>query len=221
VTYQKWYSTVKTISFVDTFLTIVLPFFLISTINISISFKLMQFTNCVYRRMKASSDKSSSSASRSDGLRINGRRNSSNVGMNRMTGGYNTAKSSISEVATICPPNSDSLPQNECNVLFFGEQPAQLRRSKSYSRTTRVLVLISVTYMVLNSLMAYSKLRHLFYPILDSATLDNSDSIDLNGELIDRIACYLYYLNFSINFFLYVLNKSKFRDILFELFKKK
>lgn len=215
MTYQKWYSTVKTISFVDTFLTIVLPFFLISTINISISFKLMQFTNCVYRRMKAPSDKSSSSASRSEGLRINRRRNSSNVGMNRMTGGFNTAKSSISEVG-ICPPNSDSSPQNECNVLFFGEQPAQLRRSKTYSRTTRVLVLISVTYIVLNSLMAYSKLRHLFYPILDY-----SDSIDLNGELIDRIACYLYYLNFSINFFLYVLNKSKFRDILFELFKKK
>ena len=34
-------------------------------------------------------------------------------------------------------------------------------------------------------------------------------------EIIERFSCYVYYLNFSLNFFLYTLNSSKFKKILF------
>jgi hypothetical protein len=40
-------------------------------------------------------------------------------------------------------------------------------------------------------------------------------------EIIERITCYLYYLNFSLNFFLYNLNGSQFRAQLLSLFGKK
>jgi len=40
-------------------------------------------------------------------------------------------------------------------------------------------------------------------------------------EIIERITCYLYYLNFSLNFFLYNLNGSQFRAQLLGLFRKK
>ena len=175
--------------------------------------------------MQPSSSDKSSSSTRAEGLKMdNSRRGTSTSN--------NTAKSSTSELA-IAPlytaPCSDSSTQHQCQLLFFRESVQLKRRSKSYSRTTRVLILISITYIVLNSLMAYSKLRLLFYPSSETngLTFENSaenypinESSDLNDELIDRIAFYLYYLNFSINFFLYVLNKSKFRDIFCEIFKK-
>lgn len=103
------------------------------------------------------------------------------------------------------------------------------QRCKSYSRTTRILIIISITYFILNSLMAYTKLRHLFEAYKEApkdetlghqqhSTISNYSDDLLNNELLERVSCYLYYLNFSINFFLYVLNKSTFRDILFGLF---
>ena len=96
------------------------------------------------------------------------------------------------------------------------------KRFKSYSRTTRMLIIISATYIMLNALMAYLKLRHLFEPYFIS---DDQHHVEerkrLNNELLERASCYLYYLNFSINFFLYVLNKSTFTDILFDLFKRR
>lgn len=90
------------------------------------------------------------------------------------------------------------------------------QRINSYSRTTRILILISISYFVLNALMVYSKLKHFFAPD------DESQSANpYREEIIERLSCYLYYMNFSINFFLYVLNRSTFREILLNLFKKK
>ena len=76
--------------------------------------------------------------------------------------------------------------------------------------------------------MAYSKLRHLFDEIThyssdeddEHLTAQEKRSKRLTNELLERISCYLYYLNFSINFFLYVLNKSTFRDILIGIFRR-
>lgn len=92
------------------------------------------------------------------------------------------------------------------------------QRINSYSRTTRILILISISYFVLNAPMVYSKLKHFF------ASDDEGQSVHVNPyreEIIERLSCYLYYMNFSINFFLYVLNRSTFREILLNLFKKK
>ena len=68
--------------------------------------------------------------------------------------------------------------------------------------------------------MAYSKLDYFFQE--DNMIHNDYDdqhqpdsAASLNDELIERLSCYLYYLNFSINFFLYVLNRSRFREILF------
>lgn len=140
----------------------------------------------------------------------------------------------------------------------------QLKRLKNYSKTTRTLIIISVTYILLNTLMAISKLKYLidFNLIYDNTTttsvehnststhltnvyshilfhnstlssntsdalndlVDNNElkfisESELNTQLIERISNYLYSLNYSINFFLYVFTSSEFRKKMLKLFR--
>lgn len=129
----------------------------------------------------------------------------------------------------------------------------ELRRIKIYSKTTRMLLLISTSFLLLNTPIAYSKVRYYFnnsfqlnffeaahYAHLNSnlnftrlIPLDknitplteqsNNENLEANlfDELIERVSCYIYYFNFSFNFFLYVLNGSKFRKTFFEIVLKK
>lgn len=125
----------------------------------------------------------------------------------------------------------------------------ELKRAKMYSKTTRMLIIISITFLFLNSLMAFSKIRAVLLSLNSSSSLDQMQSStivqmnenyttilnstqmynttkeesserNLNDELIERISCYFYYLNFSLNFFLYVINGSQFREILLKFTKK-
>lgn len=119
-------------------------------------------------------------------------------------------------------------PSPKIILLVASSSPLNRQRSEKYSRTTRILLIISLTYILLNTLMAYSKLRHLFDEITHYSSDDDDEHLTaqekrsklLNNEILERISCYLYYLNFSINFFLYVLNKSTFRDILIGIFRR-
>lgn len=113
----------------------------------------------------------------------------------------------------------------------------EIKRSKLYSRSTRNLLIISVCYILLNTVMVYSKLKYLFqtnyegyyekYTIQNNSTLtlasettaNRPELIDKNVNLTDIIASYLYYLNFSINFFLYVFSSAEFKDNILRMFK--
>lgn len=125
----------------------------------------------------------------------------------------------------------------------------EIKRHKKYSKTTRTLVIITFSYFLLNSLMAISKLRYIFAidyaadvhinhtknsttSILsqETNTITNisafaiKDEIsyyehEINTDLIERLAGYLYYLNYSINFFLYVFSGSEFRKAVLSFFK--
>ena len=55
------------------------------------------------------------------------------------------------------------------------------------------------------------------------STVENQmDSIEIgiSEELLERLTCYVYYFQFSINFFLYSLSGPKFRKILFKFLNK-
>ena len=108
------------------------------------------------------------------------------------------------------------------------------RRIKKISKITKILFTISSTFLVLNLPITviklwsffknYDQYNHLSSPVKKS--LRNQDSIDdssptFNEDIIEKISRYLYYLNFSINFFLYTLNESKFSNRLINLFKIK
>lgn len=117
----------------------------------------------------------------------------------------------------------------------------QLRRIKIYSKTNRTLFLLSITYIILNMPITFSKLKTFLMsdPIQNDENLDaigirNSSSpaendefdylalsaTDFNNEIFQRIATNLYYLNFSINFFLY-LNGFEFRNMFLDYIKRK
>lgn len=124
------------------------------------------------------------------------------------------------------------------NVL---QRSAKRKRAKRVSRTTSTLLLISTIYILLNSLMVYTKIKNYFQsepdtldqPHSNKTTIEWFNSTYARSEqthqfvrartytismLIERIAFYLYYLNYSINFFLYVLNGSELRKILKSFF---
>lgn len=309
-------------------LTILIPFFVILVVNVSISLKLMQFSKLLYLRMRPTHRASHelcrlhgrqyggiaarpASPSRSNASSITGKgipAANNNMLQNplhhhhhphhhmvlRTSPSYKLSPqqlgSTTSELVMGTAANSIGSSSQITNMytLLSATYSTRLKRSKSYSRTTRILILISLTYILLNSLMVYSKLRQLFIdenysassPVVESSfssttlsplpttlmprtssrsssqlaelvfpaadllvatpTIQTStaaknrtsrrlegnhdehlpDPIDYSDELIERISCYLYYLNFSINFFLYVLNKSKFRDIFLNIFKR-
>jgi hypothetical protein len=120
-------------------------------------------------------------------------------------------------------------------------------RMKRYSKTTTVLFTISTTFLILNCPIAILKLWYIIKNIhkenaLEALKKNSNRSSDenfrkFNGtsnanttdhfitspfeELAERISCYLYYLNFSLNFFLYNLNGSKFRKAILAMFLKK
>ena len=62
------------------------------------------------------------------------------------------------------------------------------------------------TYEFLNSTMMKSYLNKI-----------NSNEFE---EIFERLSCYVYYFNFSLNFFLYTYNKAKFRQTFLDSLKK-
>lgn len=113
----------------------------------------------------------------------------------------------------------------------------KLKRRKSYTRTTRVLVLISTSFLILHTPMALCKFITYFEDNAESLVNDLkiqktrnqtsnqsfSDEIlkSNSRETLERISYYIYYLNFALNFFLYSFNKSNFRKVIKRLMLRK
>ena len=188
----NYYLTEKTSVIIDTLLTVLIPFIIIIFINALISFKLM--TNLIIRKK-------------------NLRRGS-------------TMK----------------LKLKRRNATFRGlsvKNKSFLKRKSTYSRTSRVLICIPIVFILLNTPMALVKLYFVYNNlrifslneqssdnhhinnnsnIFVSISINSTDLVDyeentiLVEQIICRLASYLYYLNFCINFFLYTLNISRFKQ---------
>lgn len=153
---------------------------------------------------------------------------------------------SYPELSSFNEKNEDQIPaQKKTNFIFFRKfsaltsllrRSAELKRAKMYSKTTRMLIIISITFILLNSPMAISRIHSVFISSIEShpnRTLTNNRSNEtvnlsqgytikeLNHHLLQRMSGYFYYLNFSVNFFLYVLNGSQFREMLLKFTQRK
>lgn len=124
------------------------------------------------------------------------------------------------------------------NQLEIISQPFMSKRKKTYSKTTRTLMLVSSVFLALHLPIAICKIiYYISEPIVHhydnfEARLQNPSNgtnqtisvknIHTNNleEVIERITCYIYYFNFSLNFFLYTFNKSNFKKVLFSAFRK-
>jgi hypothetical protein len=90
----------------------------------------------------------------------------------------------------------------------------RLRRSKYHRRITRMLLIISTAFLLLNTPMHLLKIYYFFF-----STDDNYDENNSIESAIEMLTFYLFYTNFSINFFLYSLCGKNFRSSLMDLIK--
>ncbi|CAF1340028.1 unnamed protein product [Adineta steineri] len=90
----------------------------------------------------------------------------------------------------------------------------RLRRSKYHRRITKMLLIISTTFLLLNTPMHLLKIYYFFFSNDD--TYDEKNSTE---SIIEMLTFYLFYTNFSINFFLYSLCGKNFRSSLMDLIK--
>lgn len=90
----------------------------------------------------------------------------------------------------------------------------RLRRSKYHRRITKMLLIISTTFLLLNTPMHLMKVYYFFF-----SNDDTSDDKSSYESMIEMLTFYLFYTNFSINFFLYSLCGKNFRACLTELIR--
>ena len=114
--------------------------------------------------------------------------------------------------------------------IFERRKSKQVRK---IPKITKILFCISSTFLILNFPIALLKIWNFYnsyenhqYSISmtkkDLVHESNEESSQtLYEEIIERIAFYLYYLNFSINFFLFTINESKFSERLWSFFRRK
>jgi hypothetical protein len=258
VTLDDWFLQVKVLVLVDIVQTMIVPFIIISIINALIMFKLM------------------------NSFKFNTRSNNRFKGSNIKNRSLQTFE--VSEI--------------EIYNSTLNEQTKQILKRQSYSinntrhnkpstnkETTKTLVIIASTFLILNFPIAGTKTFYFFKSsststefigaellfqenknietnfsymndllnwsfaslslssenitnLIEISTdkLSNSNDSFINKtsfiealnnqvifnqkkELLERIASLIYYINFSINFFLYTFKTKKFREIFFHLFK--
>jgi hypothetical protein len=201
VTLEKWFDVEKRVLLIDYLLTLVFPLFIIATMNIFISSRLIQLS----RNMRRSHQRSSivslriseSATARSPSILIGRRANL----LRLISNGKKKSSRDISAIVNL-------------------PQPQKERRFKKYIKSTRMLFIISITYLILNTPIAICKIRYSLqsFNSLFSAenslvsiavkNVSNSSSIESNylEEIFERFSCYIYYMNFTLNFVFYLLS---------------
>jgi len=206
----------------DTGLSMVLPFVIISTFNLLIVVKLHKANSFFEYHIN---QKGSFCTFQTEDLRlskIKKRRNFEST----VTFNPNLTEQESVSLRRNSPFRSTSLTQN---LLQSGKSSLQTSRfsveTKKFSnelilcsfqskkkfnlsRTTSVLVLISTSFLALNLPMALCKLWYFAYP-------SHNQKSELIEEIVERISCYFYYLNFCVNFFFYNFHTSKLRKVLY------
>lgn len=103
-------------------------------------------------------------------------------------------------------------------ITHILRKSVQLKRFKTYSKTTRMLLTVSSVFLLLNCPIAFSKIRYYYKDAISTDDFDFNSNFNietsLNEEIIERLTCYIYYINFSFNFVIYSLNGAKFRSTL-------
>jgi len=131
--------------------------------------------------------------------------------------------------------------QNINNIVFRKNINPKIRSRniRRCNEVTKTLMLISFVFLLLHFPLALNKCWYFINSDFRMETNSETELINENQskykqngtktinqnrnqnfelreyeEIFERITCYIFYLNFSINFFLYTFNKSKFRHII-------
>jgi hypothetical protein len=198
VVLEKWFTTIEWFMLVDIAFSIFLPFVVILITNLMISVKLMQKSRSISRYHSTASSRTAPPVA------INGE------------------VIDLRRASLVTQHDVSLMEQASANVRKFSQflygannTIVQLldRKQKSYMRTTRLLLLISTTFLILNTPLVISKVRYFYLNSL-SASSETSDSAHLssvNEKIFERVSCDLFYLNFAVNFLLYTFNRATWR----------
>jgi hypothetical protein len=193
VTLKEWFIRAQKFSLADMFLTIFMPICLIFALNISIMLKLKRrFCTNALDTLQISQPKEMSFFTVAEDER------------------------SFKRLNQISFSESVSSKFRKTSVLMPHGTLRRTTRIFNVTDTSKMLLIISNVFLLLNIPIASCKLWFYFKP---SKSFRNE--LTTSEEILERITCYIYYLNFSLNFFFYSCFGSKFRAELlkFSFFK--
>lgn len=189
---QEYFSFIIKMNHIDTFITFIVPFLSISYMNVRIMYKITR----LYRRQRPRSDYHGSfqnMASMED--------SESNLQKSRKSGEMIGESSPISHNGVQTAPGRSSPPRN--SLRFTGPD----RRHSHQLKITRLLLVVSTTFLVLN--LPSHAIRLLAYGVVSNKLV-----------LWQEFCQLLYYINFSINIFLYSVCGKSFRQAFWKSFSK-
>lgn len=206
---------------IDILITTILPFFLITIINILIAYKLKTETKKAKKCKKQ--------------IRLSKNESKNYQSFMKRDKFEDKPKKSVKFNDSLLISYKKETKQVSINF----QRESRIKRTKVYSEATKCLFLISFVFLFLHCPLALNKINYFLnenlIPSKTSLDFDYFDQMSPNStqyhdsteletsekeEIFERIACYIFYLNFSLNFFLYTYNKSKFRNIILRWFKK-
>ncbi len=222
---ENWSGVFEVLNFVDTIQTMVIPFIIISMSNVLIGYRLMR---------------------ESKQLKYHG---SFRVVLYRLIP-FNSAKNNVqsrNKSRENLKNSNDSNNKKLRRRITLKE--VKKHNSKSNKETTKILLIIASTFLILNFPLAASKTYYFFaanekktqtsffttisYSFFNDSVQIINNTISLTGnndklednkttkEIIEKIAQFIYYINYSINFYLYTFKTKQFREHFFNSIKKK
>ena len=212
VRFQKYENLVQSLSYIDTIMTLLIPSATIITLNTLIAIKIYQtfkhrrsLNAATLSYSAVSFSKATTSSSNDEHHHENGDKQYPKRKFH-----YNNGSSSQSE----CSRREDSdkkLRQHmRSNSAVRTPHPSA---SSSQMRTTRLLWIVSSVFVLLNTPSHAFKLHFIYIQHFTDMSL--SASYPLWQECVQLV----YYVNFSINFFLYSACAKRFRQGLRKLFR--
>lgn len=264
---DSWAYLVKTFSFMDAILTFLLPFLIVLVLNVAILQKMRNFKRTPkippqflkpeilsYHDTFITIDTNQQMRQRANTLDNSIRHVSFSKSLPHKSSRYRSSSTFSSRFmrSSVLSRSRQSSRESTQLVLDKFNNFEIHRRRKIYRKMATVLMIISICFLLLNSLMFVSKtvyffrglgLQHQFRSYNNNnykddlnkrnatnegyivETLDQSNYLKASNldQLLERISCYFYYLNFSVNFFLYTLTSSKLKvkQVILEQFKFK
>jgi hypothetical protein len=193
-TLDKWVNLVKLFALLDSLFTIVVPFLVITVMNSLIAWKLVIISK------KAS-------------FLFN-----QSVQLDEANVSPTTTKPKIFLKYLEVVKLDDNLLKatllsgvSRASTSSIAVQTAREQKLKKLSRAKQVLFFISLFFLIFNLPIAICKIRYAYQSIESFISPDASfvDSYNDWDETVERLTCYLYYLNFATNFLFYFLGFRK------------
>ncbi len=195
VTLEKWFDLVRFSALVDSAIAIILPILVIAIMNFLLALKLVRLSRGLH---------------------------SSSQQFSYLTCVYtHNGKASIPTIRT--NNNRENL---ESAIAFMLSKSQKQIRVNNYMKSIKSLFLVTMWLLLLNTPIAICKIRYsaqsirsmvasfiITNELVGGDDYESADTVNLYDELAERVTCYIYYLNFCLNFAIYFPKIKKLKQV--------